>query len=308
MELLQNYKGCVFFIDILGMSALTNGKIGLKKEDFIPWLGNEKKRYSNQFLGAAILAEFRRILMELDYKYKNVTITQLSDCAFIWSQNIADVIVFASQFMHLATNNGILCRGGISYGEIIETSQSHKLGRFIVGDAVTSAAKLESKSKGCRILINQNVPHTLWEQDKNMSDKIHQMFLPFINPVDYSVFDEFKWYLTPALELDNLIDIKLLSFEEKVKLTKQRLCLGNLVRCSPKFNWNSKSSEGLQQLIPSINFLTENNLLEILHNFGWENVIDHRDDETVVRINSKINEYNDFRKIKVYNFPNDWDE
>ena len=308
MESIENYKGAVFFVDILGISALTNGVVKLEKEDFEPWLSGNKKQYKNQFLGASILAEFRKILMELDLENENITITQLSDCAFIWSRNITDILIAASNFMHRSIHRGILCRGGISYGEIIETAQSHKLGRFILGDAVTNAAKLESRSKGCRVLINQNVPSQLWTENENLSNSISEMFQPFTNPVDYSIFDEFKWYLTPELDHKNEINVNFASFEQRIEFTKQRLVLGNIVRASPKFRWNSKNSEGLQQLRASINFLTENKLLDVLHNFDSSDVLGKRDEGFVKRQNNRINDYKDYRKIKPEIFPDDWDE
>lgn len=308
MESIQNYEGGVLFVDILGISALTNGTLKLKKEDFEPWLNDNKNQYKNQFLGAAVLAEFRKILMELDNQYPNITITQLSDCAFIWSRNLTDILIFASNFMHKSVNNGLLCRGGISYGEIIETSQNHRLGRFILGDAVTTAAKLESRSKGCRILISDNIPSKLWEENNDFSNNISEIFQPFTNPIDYSIFDEFKWYLTPVLNHDNNINLNFASFSEKIAFTKQRLVLGNIVRSSPKFNWNSKNSEGLQQLRASINFLTENKLLNVLHNFDHQDVLSKRDGGFVVRQNDRINNYRDYRRIKPDIFPDDWEE
>lgn len=94
MELLQKYNGTVFFVDILGISALTNNKISLNNKHFKPWLENDETKFSNQFLGAAILVEFRKLLLKLGKQNPGVKITQLSDCAFIWSQSIEDVIIF----------------------------------------------------------------------------------------------------------------------------------------------------------------------------------------------------------------------
>lgn len=308
MEAIEKYNGAVLYVDILGISALTNGIIKLKREDYEPWLNGSRRQYKNQYLGAALLSEFRKILTQLDEEYSDITITQLSDCAFIWSKNVTDVIIAASKFMHRSIFMGLLCRGGMSYGEIIETSQSHKLGRFILGDAVTTAAKLESRSKGCRILINQNIPQRLWEENKHLSDNISEMFKPFTNPIDYSIFDEFKWYLAPSLNKNNEVNVNRASFTERVGFTKQRLVLGNIVRSSPKFSWNAKNAEGLQQLNASVNFLTENKLLNILHNFGWENVLTSREESLLSRQNSRIVNYKDYRNIEPDSFPEDWEE
>lgn len=308
MELLQNYKGAVFFVDILGISALTNNKISLNEDDFRPWLKDDINKFSNQFLGAAILAEFRKLLLELSRENSNLKITQLSDCAFIWSEQISDVIIFCSKFMHQAIEKGILCRGGLAYGEIIETNQSHKLGRFILGDAVTQAAKLESRSKGCRVLINTELPQELWEQNEDTSNRIYSLFQPFTNSLDYAIYDEFKWYLTPQLDYKNVVDLNFIDFDTKVNYTKKRLILANRLRCSPNFNWNSKTIEGRIQLIASINFLCQNYTMGVLHNFGWEDVVEKRDEQVVKNLNKKVNNYPDYRKHTNEQFPDDWAE
>ncbi|WP_304343884.1 hypothetical protein [Chryseobacterium koreense] len=155
MELINKIQGAVFFVDILGFGELTQKKITLKNEDFSAWLDQYSLEYENQNLAASILAKFREILLKVDEKFEDVTTSQLSDCAFVWSKNIKEVIISANNIMSECISNGVLCRGGLSYGEIIETSQNHKLGRFILGDAVTNAVKLEGIAKGCRIMIHQ---------------------------------------------------------------------------------------------------------------------------------------------------------
>ncbi len=307
MELLTNYNGAVFYVDILGISALTNNKITLDNKDFQPWLDDPTK-FSNQFLGAAILSKFRDLLSTLGNEKKTLKITQLSDCAFIWSQNIADVVLFCSKFMHQAVDSGILCRGGLAYGEIIETDQSHKLGRFILGDAVTQAAKLEQLSKGCRVLMNQEIPHELFHQDDDWSHKIIPLFQPFDNNIDFTTYDEFKWYLSPPLSYNDQIDLNTLPFSKRVEHTKNRLILANKLRCSPKFNWNAKSNEGRAQLIPSIRLLSENYIGGVLHNFGWHDVVNNRSTESERRITKKVNEYPDYRPYQENEFPDDWME
>jgi hypothetical protein len=306
MEFISKNEGAVFFVDILGMTALTNSRIELTDDDYSTWLDQYHKDYTDQFLAAAILAEFRKILIELEQSYKNVTISQLSDCAFIWSENITDIVLFASNLMTKAVRRGLLCRGGLTYGEIIETNQNHKLGRFIVGKAVTDAAKLEGVSKGARILIDQDFPHHLWEQDKDFAERTIPLFAPFVNPVDYSTYDEFKWYLCPDLD-KNVNNLSVLSAEERVELTKERLKIANAIRCSPKFKWNSKSKEGLVQVRASICFISENELLDILHNFEWNAEVAKRDDATVNKVSRKIDSYPDYKIIKRADEP-EWAE
>ncbi len=296
MELISKNNGAVFFVDILGMSALTNSQINLIDEDYSPWLDQHHKEYTNQFLAASILAEFRNILMEFNQRYPNVTISQLSDCAFIWSENIKEIVLFASNFMSTSVRRGLLCRGGLTYGEIIETNQNHSLGRFIVGKAVTDAVRLEGIPKGVRVLIDQDFPSHLWEYDKNFAERTIPLFEPFINPLDYTTYDEFKWYLCPNLD-DNVKNLSILSPEERVELTKERLKVANVIRCSPKFNWNSKSKEGLIQIRASINFVAANEILDVLHNFEWTSEVSKRNDATVISIRDQIDNYPDYKLI-----------
>ncbi len=210
--------------------------------------------------------------------------------------------------MHQAINNGILCRGGLAYGEIIETNQPHHLGRFILGDAVTQAAKLEGKSKGCRVLINEELPYEFSQQNEEMYSKIFGLFQPFDDNISYVTYDEFKWYMAQELNYKMQVDLSRINFKDKIKHTKNRLILANKLRCSTKFNWNSKSPEGKSQLIPSIRFLSENYVGGILHNFGWEDVVSKRSDASEQRIRNTITNYLDYREYKPIPFPEDWDE
>ncbi|MDD2384578.1 MAG: hypothetical protein PHN18_10350 [Sulfurospirillaceae bacterium] len=275
MEFAKKTNGAVFFVDILGFGALIQNKIKLKKIDFKPWLESYKLndssiRYTNQFLAASLLSTFRSILFEMQNQFVNVQIAQLSDCAFIWSEKILDIVVFANNFMTRAIKSGLLCRGGLAYGEIIETdnNDNHRLGKFIVGDAVTNAVKLEGLAKGCRILINQELPAELSNQCAN-SHYMTQMFQPFTNPLDYSVYDEFKWYLLPNMEISK--EIRSFSTLQKVHFTKERLKLVAELRFGEKFLWNVSSKEGFVQIRASIDFLSDYdaNFLEIWHDFNW---------------------------------------
>ncbi|EKT4502345.1 hypothetical protein [Flavobacterium psychrophilum] len=291
MEFLKRTNGAVFFVDILGFGALTQNQINLNDKDFSVWLDKYHQSYDNQVLAASILAEFREILNKIDRKNKNVVISQLSDCAFVWSENIKEVIIVANNIMSECINNGIFCRGGLSYGEILETYQNHKLGRFIVGNAVTEAVKLEGIAKGCRIMISQEFPHNLFEQDQEFSNRIFPLFQPFINPLDYLTYDEFKWYFAPFMA-ENINEIINSDKKSKIKLTRQRLKLANKLRLAPKFSWNAKSSQGLVHLRASINFIAESkdNIFKIQHEFGWEDVCETRSYESVEKVEKMINE------------------
>lgn len=279
--------GAVFFVDILGFGALTQNQINLSPEDFSPWLDKYHQQHDNQVLAAAILAEFREILIDLDETY-SVTISQLSDCAFIWSENIKDVILVANNIMSRCIDSGILCRGGLSYGEIIETNQNHSLGRFILGKAVTEAVKLEGIAKGCRIMINDEVPGHLYEQDRKFSNRIFPLFQPFVNPLDYVTYDEFKWYCVPFMT-ENVPELSIIPKEEKSLLTFNRLMLAVKVRVHPKYSWNSKN-QGLIHIRASISFLSasEDEPLKINHNFDWTDIIGIRSIESVGKFENHL--------------------
>jgi hypothetical protein len=280
MNLISEHNGAVFFIDILGISALTNNKLPLTNLDYSAWLDAYSLEYSNQYLAATILAEFRQLLMDLEKDFRNITIAQFSDCAFIWSENIKDIILFTTKFMISAINKGLLCRGGLSYGEIIVTNQKHHLGRFIVGKAVTEAAKLEGLAKGARVLINEDLPAKLWEEDKCFAESTLPLFCPFTNPLDFAIYDEFKWYLCPYQSV-NSNNLNTLTTTERIEYTKLRLKIANRVRCSPKFYWNSKSKEGQVQLNATINFISQNNLLDVYHEFAWKGLVEKRTEKIV---------------------------
>lgn len=290
MELINKIKGAVFFIDILGFGALTQNKLVLKNEDFSIWLDQYSLNYENQNLAAAILAKFREILLKIDSKINSITICQLSDCAFVWSTNVKDVIISANNIMSECISNGILCRGGLSYGEIIETSQSHKLGRFILGDAVTNAVKLEGIAKGCRIMINEQFPHDLFSSDETFSSQIYTLFQPFVNPLDFETYDEFKWYFVPFMKEN--FSIQAINHKEKTKHTNTRLKLANKIRLDPKYSWNASNQQGKIHLKSSLNFLSESHdeIFMTTHNFHFKDIHDNRSNSSLENANKLIDE------------------
>ncbi|TPG64630.1 hypothetical protein EAH73_15820 [Hymenobacter nivis] len=293
MELLTHYNGAVFFIDLLGMGALTQGLIPLEAEDYTPWLEHHEYEHNNQFLAAAVVAEFRKLLAEYAQLHTDVTVTQLSDGAFIWSRQPSAVVTAAGTLMSEAIKNGVLCRGGMAYGQIIETNQAHALGRFIVGQAVTDAVKLEGLAKGARVLVNSDFPHSLWERDKAFAERMQPLFEPFTNPLDFSVYDEFKWYLVPK-EAYQSQDLRLLSKEDRIKFTKIRLKLANVVRCAPRLSWNSRTGAGRVQVTASISILAQNHALGVSHNFEWNDSVEKRSQSIVNSINQTLEADTDY--------------
>ena len=297
MNLINKIEGAVFFVDILGIGFLTQNQIDLKKEDYEPWLKKYHLEYNAQHLAAALLSEFREVLNELKLEFPDVTFAQLSDCAFIWSENITAVVIIVNRLMNNCLSRGLLCRGGLTYGEIIETTKNLDLGKFIVGDAVSRAVKLEGIAKGARVLIDQEIPIKLWEYDQNFREKINPMFEPFTNPLDFMIYDEFRWYLVPMLSPD-MENLDFISNEYRVRLTKDRLLLACNVMYSSRFSWNSKNTGGKIQLKATVNFLSANSLLKIYHNFEWTDIGQKRNDKYVESIKKTVENYQQFYIVK----------
>lgn len=313
MEFAKKINGAVFFVDVLGFGALTQNKLDLKDVHFEPWLKSLKKKlhfieYTNQFLAASILVTFRDILKKTIDDFKDVKVAQLSDCAFAWSENISNMVIFVNNFMTRATCEGLLCRGGLSYGEIIETEESnndnYSLGKFILGEAVTNAVKLEGRPKGCRVLINQELPSELSKQDEKFYSQIVHMFQPFTNLIDYSIYDEFKWYLIPMLNKKiNTINIPI---NDKVKYTQERLKIAANLRCGTKFLWNDSSKEGHTHINASLDFLTDydDKIFKIWHDFRWESTdyysIDNslRSDGLLKSLKEAIKEFSNYKFVE----------
>ena len=111
---MNNIKGFVFYVDILGFTALTQDKIQLTEDDFNIWQVSKHFQTSgNQEFAANILIIFREILTNCQNKYPKVNFTQLSDCAFVWSENMKDVILSCHTIMsyyHVILSCGIVYR------------------------------------------------------------------------------------------------------------------------------------------------------------------------------------------------------
>ncbi|AJA69638.1 hypothetical protein MYRA21_2526 [Myroides sp. A21] len=322
MEFSKTYNGAVFFVDLLGIGALTQNKIVLDESDFIGWERNfpfEKK--NNQFLAAVLLTQFRQILVDIKTRFekldKDINVTQLSDCAFVWGESLETVMIFANNFMCEAIRKGVFCRGGLSYGEIIETTQEHEnLGRFIVGNAVTNAVRAEGIAKGCRI----NCDISFADEFIKMSPFFYNKYYPrLVNPSynynDFSVYDEFRWYYFTDMDFkDDKNYYEFLKLDDRIKLTKERLKLARRLLRDNRFNWNAKNKEGRTHLYGSINFLSENEsdlqteyrLLNIKHTLKNNFIelvdtvsFDRKDESTLNEMLKKIDESNEYFDIAV---------
>lgn len=267
---MRSYQGAVFFVDILGFSALTKGQVkGITDEDYAAWgIANPNSR-ANSILAATILVEFRDVLHFLKKQYPKINVGQLSDCAFIWSEDIL-MLLQALHFVMwtMIRDKGILCRGGVAYGEIVDVENAdYNIGAFIVGDAVTRAVKNEGRLKGPRVTMDESFPDVLWSKNGQSVFINHysaDLYHPNESEIDLSVVDEYRWYLCDDTEL---LRVKNLTFNDCVDLTKKRLQLSNVLRFHPRMGWNSRGAEGRLQLQAGMKSLTSNGLLNVLHNF-----------------------------------------
>lgn len=249
---MKQYTGAVLFVDILGIGALTKNKVELTDTDYDAFQIS-KEHKSAQIFCAHLLIRFRSILAKTNKNNPSINIAQLSDCAFIWSNDAISVLNAARKIMFQAIQCGILIRGGIAYGEIVEPDKVNRsIGNFILGEAATKAAGIESAGKGCRIFSDLELPSAL----SSINPSLQYLFTPLKSPLDGAIVDEFKWYLPDDF---GLISTKPKSYRRKC--AHDLLELISLLKHSPWFNWNASSKDGEIQLalgIESISAATKN--------------------------------------------------
>ena len=150
----------------------------------------------------------------------------------------------------------------------------YSLGAFVVGDAVTRAAKNEQKLKGPRIAMDEDFPHDIYVNVKNapyLEYLGHDLYHPNENEINLEVVDEYRWYLCDANFVANQKYPP--SYKECVELTKKRLTLANILKLHPRMGWNSRGKEGLVQLCAGELAISKNGLLHVLHLFESKEVL-----------------------------------
>ena len=189
--------------------------------------------------------------------------------------------------MWKSTLGGILCRGGIAYGQIVEPEKMNtKLGMFICGSAATNAVKLEETGKGARVFINTELVPEL--------DYIpSSAFQPRKSPIDFLIVDEFLWYRYPK-EIKSKYDKYHLDKLGKSIILKRMAKAIVMLKHSPKYAWNASSIQGRLQLASTIDIISSeiNSLDKNLDlNFECDAIIDtlekHRNEKTQQRISKK---------------------
>lgn len=238
---MREYDGAVLFVDILGISALTTSSAPIViEQDFKALAPRSKKTGGNQLFCARLLSVFRKNLFQC--QKKGLKIAQLSDCAFLWAEDVSLVVKAAKVLFEKNTETGVFARGGMTFGQIIEPEKTNRsLGQFICGNAVTRAAQLEGSGKGSRIFIDREIG------GRHIQGISPSAFEGLANPADYRVIDEFTWFSCPS------------SFETRSEnLERLKALLALLIRFqhSPAFRWNAASKPGLIHLGATIERLT----------------------------------------------------
>lgn len=281
---MKSSNAAVFFVDILGFSALTKGQIAnIKPVDYEAWGLTETDCQNHSFLAASILLEFRDVLFSLKQHLPNLNIAQISDCAFIWCEDISTFLRGVHFFMWTAMKDkGILCRGGLAYGEIVEVPNvDYELGAFVVGDAVTRAAKNEGRLKGPRITMDETFPQAIWDSMKGncaLEYLSADLFNDILSLIDLNEVDEYRWYLCDESFLYDFSS-RIPGHQNFVELTKQRLTLANVLKYHPRMGWNTRGKDGLVHLEAGELAISQNKLLAVLHCFETKIVLD--DNRTV---------------------------
>lgn len=272
---MKTYQGAVLYIDILGISALTKNEINITDTDFSAHNFTTISKKTEQVFCAKLLMKFRRILKEM--LSSDIQVAQLSDCVFIWSKQTDVVLEAARKIMWSTMKEGILCRGGMSYGEIVEPDKTNKkLGHFVCGKAVTNSAKLERTGKGTRIFLDDSIP-------SNCSDiEQENAFCLQKNPTDCTCINEFRWWLFP----EKISPLSHESISERKNRLYPLMDLISSLRHSPLFRWNSETVFGRQQIASTIDRISHDaNELQSTYNYRLEynsiiNTLSIRDEES----------------------------
>lgn len=77
MKYMKQYSGAVLFIDMLGIGALTRGRIPLTELEHAQWNVGAAMTGRHQLLGAKLLMQFRRSLVHTQKACPLVKVAQL---------------------------------------------------------------------------------------------------------------------------------------------------------------------------------------------------------------------------------------
>ncbi len=112
---MQEYDGAVLYVDILGIAELTSGdSVEILCSDFEALDARPDVLISNETFCALLLSRFRKHLASI--RREKLNVSQLSDCAFVWSKSPNLLFDAARTLMWKNLRAGVLCRAGMAYG------------------------------------------------------------------------------------------------------------------------------------------------------------------------------------------------
>lgn len=253
MRTLEPANNAVMFVDLLGMGWLTTVRSNNCSENKIDescyqeWSIKKSKDQTPQMLAARVLVQFRKNLNIIKEKHP-IKIAQLSDGAFLWSDNLKGFIVACHDLMLKNIETGIFCRGGMAYGEVIASNDPLSIGDFILGDAVTKAVKVEGVGKGARIFMDESI---IEQMNSKFNDILvnsqFDIISPITNQLTGDTFDEFRWYILKNLDMHlsscNKLQKQKSIDEHKKNMEELQEQLSKYL-ANKKFQWNKATYEG----------------------------------------------------------------
>lgn len=178
-----NYESrVVLFLDILGFKKHVTDTVDKEGND----VSDEIKKLNDA------LVKMGNIAFDFGNKSHQRMVTQFSDSIVISFTNVAsptfiqtfDVII---RIMISLLQDGIICRGGLSYGKLVHTE------RIVFGPAMVEAYETESKAAMYpRVIMDRKI----YDLGRMYTDNEHQRLVIPENLTDYIAFDfDGRYYL-----------------------------------------------------------------------------------------------------------------
>ncbi len=235
---------------------------------------------------AYLLAKFRKHLILEGNQSSAKHVAQLSDCVFVWSEDASFVLEFSRSLMWRLALDGVLCRGGLSFGQIVEPDKTKSsVGDYICGSAVTRSVNNESIGKGARVFVDAGFP-------EKCPPLAQSAFTSRTSKIDYRTINEFCWYLHPenlSGHSEGANNVSVLSKRDSI------IRLLGTYLYSPMYGWNSKTHQGQVQIASTIDIIASS-VNELALGFDipetYENVMARRNVRGRGNMNSYFNAMN----------------
>ena len=211
----------------------------------------EERRYVLSLDRMISLRQALKFLREFDSE--NVDVAQLSDGAFIWSQQARPFFEAITELAKDLDVAGLMWRAGLTKGPIwLPKSHDTDLGKFLAGSAVTRAVQLESRLKGARIAADFSLRDVFLTTGLGNQEVANMMFAPTDDPLAF----EYRWYLAPwrngnPMSLDDPFERG--AHEGLADLAASR-AIDRIARLATRreYDWNGLNVDGLLHRVATI--------------------------------------------------------